>query len=290
MKYFLSVILFILALSAICAQTQNAEQIKTKMAQVRKSTNWSDPVQAKKANAEIQKLAKQLLLVGQKKSGNTDDAMQEQAEETAELQVKQISRIMNLAAQGEDADVLLAAPVRDEIVEEYKDDESPEVKNPEYYEEMSVLCIDMSLVTVQRTIDQMEKYKSIRTLVITGGKYGASVNLAALLKKAANYPLEELYIINFRNNVSSLPAGISAFKQLTLLSLVNNQFKKLPLEGAKLVSLKTLYIDANPVSTLFPAIEKFNKLENLGVEKTNISKAELEKIKQLLPNCNIISK
>lgn len=56
----------------------------------------------------------------------------------------------------------------------------------------------MSLKTVQRTIDQMDKYKSIKTLIITGGQFGSAVNLDDLLNKAKNYPLEELYIINFK--------------------------------------------------------------------------------------------
>lgn len=289
MKYYLFGIVFILTVSVVCPQSQGAAQIKEKMAQIRQSTNWDDPVKAKKANEEIQKLAKQLILAGKKKNENTDEELQKQEEETAELQVKQFSQIMKSANQGEDADVLLAAPVREEIIEEYKDDESPEIKNPLYYEEMTMLCIDMSLPTIQRTIDQMDKYKSVKTLVITGGKFGVPVKLDDLLKRASGYPLEELFIINFKANVTSLPARISSFKKLTLLSLVNNQFKKLPQEIGLLTLLKTLNIDVNPISTLLPVIGKLNKLENLGIGKTNVSKAELEKIKQLLPNCNINS-
>jgi hypothetical protein len=289
MKYILFGIVFILAVAAVYPQSQSAAQIKEKMAQIRRSTNWDDPVKAKKANEEIQKLAKQLILAGKKKNENAGEELQKQEEETAELQVKQFSQIMKSVNQGEDADILLAAPVREEIIEEYKDDESPKIKNPLYYEEMTMLLIDMSLPSVQRTIDQMDKYKSIKTLVITGGKSGVSVRLDDLLKRASGYPLEELFIINFKANVSSLPARIGSFKKLTLLSLINNQLKKLPPEIGSLTLLKTLYIDINPVTTLFPVIGKLNKLENLGTAMTSISKAEIEKIKQLLPKCNINS-
>jgi len=108
------------------------------------------------------------------------------------------------------------------------------------------------------------------------------------LNKAKNYPLEELYIINFKIFVNSLPKQIKQFKNLKLLSVLNNNVKSLPSEVGSLTSLKTLYVDINPISTLLPTVGKLKQLEKLGVGKTNINESEIAKIKQLLPNCEVL--
>jgi hypothetical protein len=147
----------------------------------------------------------------------------------------------------------------------------------------------MSLPTAQLIIDQMENYKSIKTLVVTGGKNGAMVNLNDILTKAAAYPLEELYIINFRYFVKSIPQAIGNFNQLNLLALFNNQIDKLPQGLNSLTSLKTLYIDINPIQTLEPVLNSLNHLDTLGVAKTKISEAELKRLKELNKNCIILT-
>lgn len=152
---------------------------------------------------------------------------------------------------------------------------------------MTLLVIDMSLKTVQRTIDQMEKFKSIKALVITGGESGVQVNLNDLLTRAKNYPLEELYIINFKNFVTVIPKQVGKFRNLTLLSITNNQLKALPPEVSSLSRLKTLYADINPISTIISTVGKLKQLDTLGIGKTSIAQSEIEQIKKQLPNCRI---
>lgn len=288
MKYIFFSLLFFLVAAAALAQDMNAEQIKQKMNEIRENTNWDDPVEAKKANEETQKLAEQLMLLGKNKKTPKDEETEDPSAQNKEYNMKLWKQMMKTVDQGKDADVLLAEPLREEIVEEYKNDESPIIKNQEYLDEMTMLVIDMSLKTIQRTIDQMEKFKSIKILVITGGQFGVPVNLDDLLTKAKNYPLEELYIINFKLFVTSLPKQVNKFKNLKLLSILNNQVKTLPSEVGTLTSLKTLYVDINPITTLLPTIGKLKQLENLGVGKTNITESEIDKIKQLLPNCKVL--
>lgn len=290
MKFVFIYMFFAFAAIRINAQTQSATQIKQKMAEIRRSTNWNDPNAAKKAKEEIQKLAKQLTLQGQKQNVTGNEELQEELEKDAEYKAELHNQILKNIEQGEEADILLAEPIRKEIVEDYKDDESPTIKNQEYFEKMTMLCVDMSLPTVQRTIEQMKKFKSIKTLIITGGKHGAPVNLDDLLTRAANYPLENLYIINFKNFVTSIPSKVARFKKLILLSFIDNKIQKIPNEMSGLANLKTFYIDVNPVKTLLPVISNYKQLANLGIGKTNISDAEVDKIKKLLPNCNILQK
>ncbi len=289
MKYFLLIWALLFAVSAY-SQNMDASQIKKRMAEIRKTTNWDDPTAAKKANEEIKELSKKLMLSGknQNPTNESDSLKLEQEKENVDYKMRLWGQMQESAKLGENADILLGKPIREEIIEEFKNDESPIIKNQEYLDEMTLLVIDMSLKTVQRTIDQMDKYKSIKTLVITGGKFGTAVNLDDLFKRAKNYPLEELYIINFKIFVNSIPKQIKQFKNLKLLSVLNNNVNSLPTEVGSLTSLQTLYVDINPISTLLPPIGKLKQLEKLGVGKTDISESEIVQIKQLLPNCEVL--
>ena len=282
--------LFLLFASNLVAQNQSPEELKKQMAKIRQSTDWNDPVAAKKANDEIKKLSKQLMMSGknQNPTNESDSLKLEQEKEDVEYKMKLWSQIQESVKQGEGGDILLGKPIREEIIEEFKNDESPIIKNPEYFEEINLLVIDMSLKTVQRTIEQMDKYKSIKTLVITGGKSGSAVNLDDLLKRAKNYPLEELHIINFGIFVNSIPKKVKQFKNLKLLSVLNNNVNSLPTEVGSLASLQTLFVDINPISTLLPTVGKLKKLEKLGVGKTGVGESEIAQIKQLLPNCEVL--
>src|ERR1035437_616476 len=62
MRQFILLILIFLITCATNAQKTNgsAASIRQEMATIRQTTNWDDPVAAKKANEEIQKLAKQM--------------------------------------------------------------------------------------------------------------------------------------------------------------------------------------------------------------------------------------
>ena len=288
MKYFIICLLLLIGTSVSLAQNMDAKQLNQKMTEIRRNTDWDDPAAAKKANDEIKELSRQLMLWKQKGTAKNDDKVQDIKNENANYNAKILNQIMKAVDQGENGDILLGEPVREEVIEEYKDDESPVIKSQEYLNEMTLLVIDMSLKTVQRTIDQMGLYKSIKTLIITGGTLGAPVDLNFILEKAKNYPLESLYIINFGVFVTSIPKLSARFANLKLISIINNKVNALPDDIASFTSLKELYIDKNPVSTLLPFALKLKQLDTLGIAKTNISKSEIDKLKQQLPNCKIL--
>lgn len=301
MKYLLLIFTIFIFTVSLAQNTQSPTQIRQEMARIRQTTNWDDPVAAKKANEQIRELAKKLMAAnsaasggpGQQQQGgdnNSKDAqkLNELNQEMLDQKMKIYDQIWKSAAGGEGADVLLAEQLRDEIVQEFKDDESPTAANSDYLNEKNLLVIDMSLPTAQLLINQMENYKSIKTLVITGGKNGAAVNLNDILSKASAYPLEELYIINFHLFVKTIPQKISSFKDLRLLALFNNNIEKLPPGVGNLSSLKILYVDINPVQTLEPVISSLTQLDTLGVAKTKIPDDELKRIGKMLTNCKIL--
>lgn len=222
---------------------------------------------------------------------NQSKAEAEQAKkDAADDKMKLWGQVMKSAAVGEGADVFLAEPTREKIKAEYKEEESNRLKGKEYLEEMTFLCINMSSPTVQLVIDQMENYKSIKTLVITCGKNGSAIDLETLIEKAKNYPLQQLYIINFKSCVTKVPKAIKNFHDLTFLALYNNKTLRLPPELSSMVSLKKLYIDMNPVTVLTPTINMMTNLDTLGIAKTLIADREINRIKQQLPNCKILLK
>lgn len=128
MRYIFLSLIFFFAASIVCAQNMDAKQINKKMTEIRRNTNWDDPAAAKKANEEIKKLSKQLKLLKQNidtKSGNKIDEIKK---ENVESNAKLWDQMMKSFEKGKDADLLLGEPVREEIIEEYKDDESPIIK------------------------------------------------------------------------------------------------------------------------------------------------------------------
>ncbi len=291
MRYFLFSLIFLFAAS-VFAQQMDANQIKKKMSQIRKTTNWDDPVAAKKANDEIKELSKKLMLAGknQNPTNQTDSLKLEQEKENIDYKLKLMGQIHESVKQGEGGDILLGKPIREEIIEEFKEDESPKNINPDFLKEMTLLVIDMSVPTVQRTIDVMQNFKGIETLIITAGDKSAAVNLSDILKRASHYPLKELYIINFGQFVTSVPKEINQFKNLSTLAVFNNKINKVPEMKGFASKLDSLFIDINPVNSLFPAISSMKNLKKLGIAKTSISDSEIKEIQKLLPACEVIIK
>jgi len=276
----------------LMAQNKTQQELEDQMAKIRQSTNWNDPVAAKKANDQIRELSKKLILTDKSPAnlmqGLSKSEAEEMQQESVDDKMKLWNQMMNIVREGDESKMDLAAPLRQEIAKEYKEDENPTVRNLEYLNEMTLLYIDMSSPNVQFVIDQMQNYKSIQTLVITGGKNGAAVNLENLIAKAAHYPLQQLYIINFKGFVTKVPKAISNFRDLNFLALYNNKISQLPAEMSSIIQLKSLYIEMNPVVALLPAIKTLNKLDTLGIAKTQITTDEITRIKQQLPNCKII--
>jgi len=71
------------------------------------------------------------------------------------------------------------------------------------------------------------------------------------------------------------------------LYLDNNQLTSLPTEIGNLVNLKCLYLYNNKLTSLPTEIGNLEKLERLGLRNNHIPKEEIEKLKELLPNCKI---
>ncbi len=272
-------------------QARTPEQIRKEMAAVRENTDWGDEAAANKAQAQIEALAKELMMAGKAQQQQAAGMQVDSArlKEEVDYKMKLWSQMMKIVDQGENGKWDLAKPFREEIVEEYKEDDNPSIKNQTWRDSMPDLTINMSMPYVQVVIDQMIVFKGIKRLIIICEQKGTPVDLDQILRNAAAYPLSELYILNFGSSVTELPSSIGNFKALTALSLLNNNLKELPYAVTGLSELKVLYIDMNPVEQLLPVVSHLKKLEMLGVAKTEISASEIDMIKQVLPECKILT-
>jgi Leucine-rich repeat (LRR) protein len=307
MKSVLLVIIFCFSALA-CAQTPSSPaQIREQMAKIRQTTNWDDPASAEKANAEIKRLAKMLMMgsgrqndpaagtntsFGSQNSGNNSNDARELAE-INEAMVDQkmdiYSQIWKAAAGGEGADILLAEPLREEIVNEYREDETRKPV-PFVAEELEVMVIDMSMRGIQAIIDMMPIYKSVRTLIITSSQNPVPVDLQKILKNAAGYPLKELYIVNLGVYVTTLPKEITQYPGLNTLGIFNNMIRSLPSGITNMQGLRKLYADNNPLTTTMPVLGDLPNLTELGLVNTEVPDSEIEMIKSMHPSCKVLTR
>ena len=302
MKLIFSLLVFLLTNMILLAQNTNNEatQIKQQMSAIRKSTNWGDAAAAKEANAKIETLAAKLTQA-LRQNNSTQQQMQgnkgtsvdnrtglEIQKKIDDYSNKLWSQIMKIVREGDGGKMDLAKPLRDEIVQEYKDDDDSKIKCREWLQSMPYLLINVSEPQVRVVISQMAAFRGIKTLVVTCNTKGTPVDLEEILRNAAGYPLEELYIINFGNSVSRLPSGIGNFPKLNMLSVYNNNLSELPASISKLTSLNSLYADINPIQSIKPVVSSLSGLKNLGIVKTKIPEVEITQIRQILPKCAIL--
>jgi Leucine-rich repeat (LRR) protein len=295
MKQFQILLLFlVIGMSAVSQNTGNdAASIRAQMSTIRKTINWSDPAAAKAANAKIQELAAKLtsaLRQSKPQPGseviNPEEAAKIQ-QENDDYSNKLWNQMMKIVQEGGQGKWDLAKPLREEIVDEYKEDENPTVKNPEWLKSMTYLLVNLSLPQVQVVIDQMSLYRGIKTLIITTEKPVANPDIERILRNAKNYALEELYIINFGPSLKSLPSAVGDFPNLKLLAVYNNGLGSLPASVTKLADLSSLQIQDNPISTLQPTVSALKNLNELGITLTNLSENEISQIQNTLPKCKI---
>jgi len=290
------VIFFLINMVLLGQNTPNdAASIRQQMSAIRKSTNWSDPAAAKEATAKIEALSVKLTQAirnsnppQQQPQGDSGIKPEEKAkiqQEMDEYSSKLWSQMMKIVREGGTWD--LAEPLRKEIVEEYKEDENPTVKNPEWLKSMSYLLINLSLPQVQVIINQMPMYKGIKTLVITTEKPVANPNLLQILKNAKSYSLEDLYIINFGPSLTSLPSAVGDFPKLKTLAVYNNGLGSLPASVSQLSGLTSLQIQDNPINALMPTVALLKNLKELGISLTKLSENEISLIQKTLPECKI---
>ena len=289
---YLFLMVFVLGFFTAKAQMTKAEAeaLKQQLLKLKQSVNWNDPAAAQKGLQKITELTQKLTPNLQNSSPTPTENEATPSDATEEMKSKLWSQIVSGAAGGDESDILIAEPVRNEIAEAFQEEENPKNVRPEFFEANEVLTIDFAQPQASFLVEQMPNFRNIKTLVLTTSKPGTKVNLDEVLSRASDYPLESLYVINFKQPVAALPEQIGQFSGLKTLAVFNNVLSKLPTSIQHLTHLEILYLDKNPLATLLPNVQLLKNLKELGVAQISVSTAEIQRIQQALPLCKILTK
>ncbi|MGE5318398.1 MAG: hypothetical protein ACM3ME_10410 [Chloroflexota bacterium] len=284
--------LLILAFFSVCiliAQNPDADAIRKKMAAIRQTTNWKNKEEAAKANAEINKLAKELMMtksVPRDQVGEDGPEPGYMLEEDIDFKLRLWNELWG-AFKRDDKQVDLAGTLRKDIVEDYNEDSDHTVKSQELLDNVSILTLNMSMPGIDAVINQMPYFKNIRTLVIVC-QQPVPVDLQDILDKASGYPLEQLFVFNFGPMVTDIPETIGNFRKLNEISLIGNHITSLPPTMVQLPNLRKLYVSLNPVSTIVSALSPGQKMSEIALQNTNVTEEEKDTLRQMFPGCTIL--
>jgi hypothetical protein len=279
---------------------QTASQMLEELQQIIANTDWDNEAASERATLRIEQLTKAMGTPMPEKKEDPPEHPNNAAgcEEPgfsgdggiARRKDEVLKMLWEIGATGEHyPDLDLAKPVRDDIVKEYED-ERKKYSHPGLFNELGFLLIDFSEPKTMAAIPKMNTYTGVKTLIITGGKnHVAPVNLSSILASTSSMKLDQLFIINFKNHLTELPASIANQRQLEYLGLFNNQLTELPPAVFGFSSLKTLHIDLNPISELPSFVANLVNLQELGIAGTQLDAKQHERLKQYLPNCKILS-
>ncbi|QCO35747.1 leucine-rich repeat domain-containing protein [Leptospira interrogans] len=107
------------------------------------------------------------------------------------------------------------------------------------------------------------------------------------LTKALQNPLDVQVLILREQKLKTVPNEIEQLKNLQWLDLDFNQLTTLPKEIGQLKNLLTLYLGYNQLTTLPKEIEQLKNLQTLDLNNNQLSIEEKERIRKLLPKCQI---
>jgi len=282
------------ALAAADTPPRSQAQIQAEMTQLRRSTNWEDPESVRKTNARMKELLKESMEARRKDSGAPAGAASAVPDQQVPGSTDEnrsgftiVAAMLDAAATGKSGSALASERLAKQIQDQVDEDMDPSVRNQILAQQLSTLVVDFSTPEGRQLAEQLGNYQAVENLVLTGGSSGAAVNLTDVLGRCGQMPLQTLSIINFQAYVTTLPANLITFRKLNTLALFNNDLAALPPALTGLVNLRVLYLDANPLATVLPVVLSLASLQELGVGKTRLSKAELDRLPGLLPNCKV---
>jgi hypothetical protein len=294
-----SPLLFVLMLLLVAAPGRAVEPptdpaaVRAEMIKIRRSTNWNDPTAVEKANERIRQLTAQLDANRLKQEAVKAGATTEQAAEAVQSSVVNRATVQEMVErsvkENRGGSLEFNTEFRRQIVKEYEEERDPKITGSVYLEEATTLVINVETQEGQAALKQLDQFRSVRRLIISGGRVGAPINLEEVLNRAHHLPLEELHIYNFRGFVSALPERIGQFHGLTKLAVFNNSLHSLPAAIGDLGSLTTLLVDANPLVSVLPSVQRLTGLKMLGIAKTKVSADETARIRATLPQCKVVT-
>ncbi len=100
------------------------------------------------------------------------------------------------------------------------------------------------------------------------------------------YNLQKLYLN--KNKLATLPKDLFRLQNLRILSVSDNKLTVLPKNIVQLRNLETLNLSNNKLTTLPKSLQRLRRLKRLNLTGNPIPTKEQQRIKKLLPNCQVI--
>jgi len=150
---------------------------------------------------------------------------------------------------------------------------------PEYVND-HVIMLDLSEIALARIPDSIGEIIGLRELWVYDNFLTEIPDSIGELVKLKSIKAQ-------RNQITELPDSIGDCVKLTELQLGYNQITELPDSICELKELKDLNLRNNPISKLPDCIANLKKLSYLDLRFTKISRAEEDKIRELLPKTRI---
>lgn len=100
--------------------------------------------------------------------------------------------------------------------------------------------------------------------------------------------ISDLSMVSIVNvELTYISENIKNWKEVTNMDLSNNKITEVPEEIGLMTSLKKLDLSGNPITSIPESIANCTNLKKVKLKKTNLSKAEKNKLENLLPDVKI---
>lgn len=136
--------------------------------------------------------------------------------------------------------------------------------------ENTIVYLDLASCGLTNVPDEVASLKNLTTLYLSDNNICGLTNSVNGLNPKF-YSLNKLTYINLdRNNIDSLPEGISGLESLTWLRLNNNKLSSLPSDFKKLKNIKRLYLNNNEFKEIPELIKEMKCLEEISFGNNKI--------------------
>ncbi len=279
------------------SELSNSE-ITEQINKIIQSTNWTNDAEAKAAGLKIEALTR---LLGQNpEKPDTIIPSGASAQDSAILNEDALQdRLFKIAldafdAKATDAENLsvdLSAPVRNEIIREYKEDKMDSYVLTQA-DMPHLVVIDFNEESSVQELSVMLQNPNVRDLVLLYGPYANQFGLENLLDTICKLPLKTLVISGFHvitpEEAHTLPLVLPKFPELEVFYWIKNGKREFSPIATSTPILKEFYLDSYPSTGLTGILEGLKSLSVFGYSGMSLDVHQINVLKTLFPHCKFV--
>lgn len=278
--------------------TQIVEQIN----KIVQNTNWTNEAEAAAASARLEQLSK---LLGQSpendplpsEGGTPRDSLKppEGMENTdpATLYKMALDAYDAQAGDEKNLSIDLGAPVREEIIGEYEEEQKDSyVMTPADLPQLVV--VDFAEESSVSELMALKNASHVKDLVFLYGRYADALPMEQLLNAASALPLKTLVVSGFAaarpNTEQANSLTFPLFPSLEVLYWINNGGREINPLLPSMPGVREVYWGNYPGAALEKTLGGLKKLEILGYSGTQLTPQQHQYLKTQFPTCKLLIK